>query len=208
MQIIPAILTDQPTEVTERLEQLSDLSLAVQVDFMDGQFVPSKSIRPEELPKDIKNNEWEAHLMVADPLGFAARLYPYGCKKIYWHIETLSANFSWPYLSSEVDHGAALLIDTPISKLEPYLPHIQSVLLMSIARPGFQGEKFDERVWSKISQLKKMYPRLKITVDGGVKIEHVRLLANAGVDAAVIGSAFWQFGDIKQTLAALRQATL
>ena len=207
MEIIPAILTDKSDEIIEKLSQLEGLHLTPQIDFMDGKFVPSTSLIPEHLPLSLKQKSWEAHLMVSDPVAWSARLYGYGCRRIYWHVETMWQT-SLPLSSSRVEHGIALRLETSIDAIEPHAERTENILLMGIAKPGYQGEKFDERVYDKIAAVHKRYPRKLITVDGGVKLEHMKPLANLGVSRVVVGSAFWQYGDVKATLASFLQATL
>lgn len=207
MEIIPAILTDKSDEITAKLSQLAGLHVTPQIDFMDGKFVPSTSLLPEHLPASLKGKSWEAHLMVADPVAWSARIYGYGCRRVYWHVEAMWQT-SLPLSSSRVEHGVALRLETNIDAIEPHAERTDNILLMSITRPGYQGEKFDERVYDKISAVRKRYPRKLITIDGGVKLEHMKPLAKLGVSRVVVGSAFWQFGDVKATLASLRQATL
>jgi ribulose-phosphate 3-epimerase len=208
MEIIPAILTIKPEEVADKLIKLQGLHLTPQIDFMDGEFVQTVSVKPEQLPIEIKSKSWEAHLMVNNPASFSARLYGFGCRRIYWHVEAFGKGESLPHKSSRVEHGLALKLETPIEAIEEHSKNIETVLLMSIAKIGVQGEKFDEKVYEKIEQVKKKYPRLPIAIDGGIKLEHLKNLAKLGVNRAVVGSAFWKFSDVKATLASFRQATL
>lgn len=208
MEIIPAILTRSRDEITERLTSLAGLDLTVQIDFMDGQFVPSRSLPPDDLPDELALASWEAHLMVQEPVAWSQPLYTRGVKRLYWHVEALPADAIIPHHHSDVEHGLALMLDTPIEVLEPFLSMAQSVLLMSIEDPGYQGELFVESVYAKIKALKKKHPHIKVAVDGGVKMEHLKPLSILGVDRVTVGSAFWKFGDPKTVLAAFRQATL
>ncbi|PJE75489.1 hypothetical protein COV04_04600 [Candidatus Uhrbacteria bacterium CG10_big_fil_rev_8_21_14_0_10_48_11] len=208
MQIIPSILTDSVDDLKTKLASIHGLNLTIQVDFMDGQFVKTRSLQPDDLPQELAGVSWEAHLMVQDPMSWSPPLYRLGCMRLYWHSEVLPEGLALPVHSAHIEHGLALRLETPISIIAPYLANLSSVLLLSIKNPGSQGESFDESVYEKIRQLKALHPRLKVTVDGGVKIEHMKPLTKLGVDRVSVGSAFWKFGDSKTLLAAFRHATL
>jgi len=66
---------------------------------------------------------------------------------------------------------------------------VSSVQVMSIARVGYQGEKFDERALVRISELRELYPDVTIAVDGGVSSENLKSLFDAGANSFNIGSA-------------------
>ena len=208
MEIVPSILTQSKSEIILRLESLQGLGLTVQIDFMDGQFVPSRSLAPDDLPEELMAAPWEAHLMVQQPVAWSQSLYSRGCRRIYWHVEVLPPETTVPHHLSHIDHGLALRLETPVAAIEPFVPMIQSVLLLSIREPGFQGHDFQPEVFDKIKELKNFYPHLKVCVDGGVHIEHLKPLAKMGVDRVAVGNAFWKFGDPNTVLAAFRQATL
>lgn len=208
MQIIPAILTESREELLQRLVEVRSLGLMVQIDFADGQFVESQSLPPEDLPPEILTIPWEAHLMTENPQNWSRRLYGHRPSRIYWHVEALSSGRSIPHRLSAVEHAVALRLETPLSALDPFITMVDSVLLLSIARPGYQGERFEEAVFDKIKELKKAQPRIKITVDGGIKLEHFKPLVAMGVDRAVVGSGFWQYKDLKSVLGEYRKASL
>ena len=208
MEIIPSILTNSKDDLLEKLESIRGLDVTVQMDFMDGQFVPSRSLLPEELPEDLSLSSWEAHLMVQQPMAWSQSLYPRGVKRIYWHVEVLPPETVIPHHVSHIEYALALRLETPVGAIEPFVPMIKSVLLLSITEPGYQGRPFQEEVYDKIKELRRLHPHLKLTVDGGINMEHLKPLAKLGVDRAAVGNAFWKFGDPKTVLAAFRQTTL
>lgn len=208
MEIIPSILTDSKDDLRAKVLSAQPLNVMVQVDFMDGTFVPTRSLSPDDLPDELTGMAWEAHLMVQDPRAWSQPLYLRGCRRIYWHAEVLPPNMPWPHNRSHVEHALALRLETSIDVIDQFLPLIHSVLLLTIREPGQQGQPFAEEAFEKIRQLKQRHPYLKIEVDGGVNLEQIKKLQQLGVDRVVIGSAFWKFNDPKTVLAAFRQATL
>lgn len=82
----------------------------------------------------------------------------------------------------------SLLIDTPLTVLEPLRTFLDGVQLMSIATIGSQGQPFDERVYDRIGEVKRMTP-LPVYVDGGVSMKYAGALVARGADVLVVGSA-------------------
>ena len=75
---------------------------------------------------------------------------------------------------------------------------------MGIARIGFQGEPFDERVIEKIKEIKKHYPEMIVSVDGGVSLENAQALIEAGATRLVSGSAIFEDSDISSIIGEFR----
>lgn len=208
MEIIPSILENTSGEILSKIEAIRPLGLTAQIDFMDGQFVESHSAMPDDLPIELRSVPWEAHLMVSDPVAWSLPLYIRNCLRVYWHVEVLPGVGIIPRHISKVEHGVALRLETPVSAVDDYIPAVRSVLLLSIDKPGYQGKKFQDDVYEKVKALKHKHPGVKITVDGGIGMEHLKPLKQLGVDRVAVGAAFWKFNDPKTVLAAFRQATL
>jgi ribulose-phosphate 3-epimerase len=96
--------------------------------------------------------------------------------------------------------GVALNIDTPNEQIYPLIPVVDFVQFMGIAKIGFQGEPFDERVLAKIADLRGKYPNATISIDGGVNKENAVALVKAGVNRLVVGSALFGSENISEEL--------
>ncbi len=208
MEIIPSILEKSKDGVLEKIEAARPLGVTVQVDLCDGEFAPSQTVLPDDLPQELRAVPWEAHLMVKDPVTWSGPLYARLCERVYWHAEVLPNAAIIPRHFTTIEHGLALRLETPVSVVDEFVPIVRSVLLLSIDEPGFQGKKFQESVYEKIKALKHKHPGIKITVDGGIGMEHMKPLKMLGVDRVAVGNAFWKFNDPKTVLSAFRQATL
>lgn len=208
MEIIPSILEQTKEGVLAKVEALRPLGLTAQVDLMDGEFVPSRSLEPVDLPAELRSIPWEAHLMVRDPVAWSHAVYLLGCQRVYWHAEVVSDVAQIPRHFTKVEHGLALRLETPIDIVDRFVPVVRSVLLLSIDEPGFQGKTFHDAAYDKIRELKRRHPGVVLTVDGGVNLEHLKPMRKLGVDRVAVGSAFWKYGDPKTVLAAFRQASL
>ena len=88
MEIIPSILTDSKDELFSKIESIRDSGITFQIDFMDGQFVSSRSILPDDLPEDLTQMLWEAHLMVSQPEVWSKPIYLLRASRVYWHVES------------------------------------------------------------------------------------------------------------------------
>ena len=106
-----------------------------------------------------------------------------------------------PYFKEQLKFGVAIDTKTPVSQIADLVPHISFVQCMGIARDGRQGEPFDDRVISHIQEIKKLYPKLIISVDGAVSKETAPKLIKAGATRLVIGSALFNEVDIVGAIA-------
>lgn len=219
-EITPAILVNDFSELNEKLAKFVNVTTTVQIDICDGNFVPSISwpmqpgdkssierVLDEEDGLPYWNSlDFEFDLMVLNAhkqFDFFARL---GAKRIIFHLEAeTETDFKEflesldPYFKDNIDIGLAINTTTDISKVDPFINHIDFVQCMGIENIGFQGEPFDERVLDQIKKLKIKYPELKISVDGSVNENTAPLLIEAGADRLVIGSALLQSFDVRET---------
>jgi ribulose-phosphate 3-epimerase len=91
-----------------------------------------------------------------------------------------------------VEIGIAINMNTSVKDLTPYFERVNSIQLMSIDHIGFQGEKFDENVFEKVKELRKLGFHKRISIDGGVDLDNAKILKDLGVDAVVVGSKIWE----------------
>lgn len=183
----------------------SDSAQAVQLDIADGSFAPvvswpyfhgqmSELERGARLPY-ADQMQYEIHMMVRDPLQIGVHLARAGALRLVPHIEV----FENPEIAREAfaawkqagvaEIGLAILIDTPLERLDPLVKDIDVVQIMSIARIGKQGEPFDERALQRVEELHAKYPDLMVSVDGGITEANVELLVRAGANRLCVGSA-------------------
>ncbi len=140
----------------------------------------------------------ELDLMVSDPKGLMSDLLTLGPSKIIFHIESLKDSVAdmqalRKLAPGMVSFGIAIGRQTPLETIFPIIDEglVQSVQCMGIKNIGVQGEAFDEGVLDTVRTLREKYPTLHISVDGGIKKEHVLLLKQAGATEAVVGSGIW-----------------
>src|SRR3989338_2371434 len=227
-EIIPAIMPRSFTELRESVEFMSGLADTIQIDVMDGIFVPEKSwpytdgdyegvLRLIKEGHGFPQNEFvdiEADLMIKNPEREVLPWIHAGARRIVVHFEEVStlgravslfkdqapARERPDAFSKSAELGVALHIETPHEVLAPWIPDFSFVQFMGIARVGFQGEPFDERVLEKISAFRAEYPDVTISVDGGVSLATAPRLIAVGANRLVAGSAIWKSENMEETI--------
>lgn len=209
--IIPAILPKSQSELDEKIRQLCDayFSGLVQIDVCDGVFVPSTT-NFETLPS-ADGIEYQLDLMVtletSSDLQKYIDLHP---KQIVLHLESLGnpGELLEVLRNAGIGIGLSISNDTPIQGLDPYIEQVDFIQLMGIAKIGFQGQPFDERVLDKIAEIRSKHPKMPIIVDGGVSIATAKRLTNIGATGLVAGSAVFQNGMIAENLSDLANCVI
>jgi ribulose-phosphate 3-epimerase len=208
-RVVPAVLTDDPESLRTMVRLAEGFSDYVQFDIMDGSFVPSRSIGWEHLANLSMQLRWEAHLMVFQPEDYLADFQQAGAKRVFFHYEATDAHQKIISLARELglEIGLALNPETPTAAILPLIADLDSILFMSV-NPGFYGAKFIPEVLDKITEFRKIYPDVEIGIDGGIKEDNIKLIAQNGVDCIYVGSAIFlqpQPGESFRRLSALAQ---
>ena len=172
------------------------------VDVMDGHFVPHISIGIPVAKSLSKTTEafLDVHLMISQPDKYIDAFTDAGADLVNIHIEAEGDMYSMISRIKARGKKAALTIKpaTPAEALFPYLPMLDMVLVMSV-EPGFGGQKFMPGSLDKIRLLRKEIDRLGldclIEIDGGVNLENAAMIAAAGTDVLVAGSAVFGAPD-------------
>ncbi len=197
--IIPAILTDKKNEFIRMADLSSEFTDYVQIDIMDGSFVPSKSINLDDLVDCNIKTKFEAHLMVCDPLAWVETFKKIGAEKIIYHfeIEKDLLEITAKIREQGLKVGVAIKPSTKISDFEYLVDKIDSVLFMAV-NPGFYGAEFIPGVLDKIKKFKSNYPEKLVGIDGGVKLDNLRKVKETGLDIICVGSAIFNNSNPKQ----------
>lgn len=192
IRIVPAILTKDLNDLENMVRQAETFSDYVQIDIMDGRFVPSKSVTCQQLATVPIKSSWEAHLMVLDPESCLQDLYQAGAQKVIFHFEATASPGKVISQARELDLKVGLAVnpDTPASAFMPLTGDVDSVLFLTV-NPGFYGSKFIPEVMAKVAELRKSCPELEIGIDGGIKETNIRQVAQSGVDVICVGSAIF-----------------
>jgi ribulose-phosphate 3-epimerase len=198
IRIVPAILTDDAQALNKMVASLSGAVKWAQVDIMDGEFVPSKSIGWQQVKAANLPFDWEAHLMVKEPESYFSGFKSARARRVIFHFEAaddIKATIS-AARRLDLDVGIALNPGTPVSAVAEYLPLLDNVLIMSVI-PGFYGSKFIPEVLDKVAGIRALAPDISICIDGGIKESNIIEVAAAGVDDICVGSAIFLAPDPK-----------
>lgn len=195
--IVPAVIPTSLEHITETLALISPFTHEVQIDVVDGKFVPytswpySDGAHIADLAQCTKEYMVEMDLMIEEPERVLHEYVAVDVRRIVVHLE--SVHDLAPILALRKEHdfklGFSINNDTPLSVLTDVIDSADYVQLMGIAHIGVQGQPFDERVLERIVELRKLYPTLLISIDGSVNADTVGRLAHAGADRCVSGSA-------------------
>ena len=183
----------------------------IHIDVMDGHFVPNITIGPGPVKwlRKITRLPFDVHLMISNPELYIKSFAEAGSDIITVHVETDSHLKRTIAQIKErgVKEGVSLNPATPLAQIEPILKDVDLLLVMSV-NPGFGGQKFIESVLPKIEQARKMVnavsPDVTIEVDGGITLDNIRLVAEAGADVMVSGAAIFGSGDYAHTIRAMK----
>lgn len=200
IEIIPAIMPNDFNDLNEKYSQVKDFVNIAQIDVMDGKFVSSKSWPYniiQGLTLDKIDFDFEVDLMVSNPENVVEEWIKAGAKRVIIHIESVkSIEDVFLKIPSYIEIGIAINTTTPNETIYPLIEKIDFVQFMGIEKIGFQGQAFDERVINKISDLRKNFSRIIISVDGGVSLDTAQKLVKAGASRLVSGSAIFESDDI------------
>lgn len=181
------------------------------IDIMDGVFVPNLSFGFPVLQAIRKHAQkpLDVHLMIVQPERYIQAFAEAGAAVLTVHLEAsthLHRTFQ-EIKSAGMQAGVAINPHTSVDLLEDILPETDLVCLMSV-NPGFGGQRFIERTYTKIQQLvaKRAAGGLhfKIEIDGGVNKDNAPLLAQAGADVLVAGNFVFSSTEPEQTIAGLK----
>ena len=182
------------------------------LDIMDGVFVPNISYGMPVIKAihSLAEKPLDVHLMIVQPERYVAEFKKVGAGMLTVHWEACTHLHRTIYQIKDEDMlaGVSLNPHTPISHLEDVIKDLDLVLIMSV-NPGFGGQKFIERSFERIEQLKEMIIRNNsnalIEVDGGVGIDNAANLVKAGADILVAGNAIFKSENPIETIKSLKR---
>jgi ribulose-phosphate 3-epimerase len=213
VKIAPSILSADFLRLGEEIQAAVAAGAdMLHLDIMDGHFVPNITIGPAvaEAIRSITDLPLDVHLMIENPDKFIDEFIKAGADYITVHVEASKHlhRTVQRIKNKGIKAGVSLNPATPVWSLEHILQDIDLVLLMSV-NPGFGGQEFIPAVMDKIKAVRNIINERRldvlIQVDGGVKPDNARLIAEAGADILVMGSAFFKSGDYRGLMQSLRE---
>jgi ribulose-phosphate 3-epimerase len=207
IKIAPSILSADFGILAEEIAKVEAAGAdQLHIDIMDGRFVPNLSMgfpildairKRTRLPLDL-------HLMIVEPDKYLPEFAARGADMLTVHVEAcphlqrtlVSIRELSGKRGAPVKAGAALNPATSPATLDYVTDDLDLVLLMSV-NPGFGGQKLIPTVYPKIRQVRTLLGKraVDVSIDGGVKVEHCRPLAEHGASILVAGSAVFEAKD-------------
>jgi ribulose-5-phosphate 3-epimerase (EC 5.1.3.1) len=211
--IAPSILSADFSRLGEEIKAIEKGNADwVHIDVMDGHFVPNITIGPLVVAsiREITTLPLDVHLMIQDPDKYIEKFAKAGADIITVHVETS------PHLHRSVQFikdqgckaGVSLNPATSLTMLDHILSEVDMVLIMTV-NPGFGGQEFIPSVLPKIKRLREKINEkgigVDIEVDGGVNINTISKVAQAGGNIFVAGNAVFTTPDYGKTISELRR---
>ncbi|MFC1945787.1 ribulose-phosphate 3-epimerase [Chloroflexota bacterium] len=196
VRIVPAILTDSLPDLQTMLRVSACFTDYVQVDFMDGEFVPSRSVDVAGITSLDITCGWEAHLMVRQPESHFETCRQAGAAKVIFHFEATQHPHDVVAKARTMGLGVGLAVnpETPIEAFAGLAGAVDSVLFLSV-HPGYYGATFLPEVLEKIKRFNALGTGVLTGIDGGVKEANITEIAATGVDDICVGSAVFLQDD-------------
>ena len=212
LKIAPSLLAADFARLAEEVQAVEAAGADwLHLDVMDGHFVPNLTIGPSVVAsiRQVTQLPLDVHLMIDDPAAYVEPFVRAGANHITFHIEApgVAAPDRLSAVIREIRQrgatvGISLKPATPVERLEPVLPSVDLVLVMTV-EPGFGGQRFMADMLPKISWLRERFSG-DIEVDGGLDGQTALPCIEAGASVIVAGTSIFRAPDYAVAIARLK----
>jgi len=211
VEVVPSILSADVGRLTEQVKEAQEAGAdRIQVDVMDGHFVPNLTFGPlvVEAVRRATSLPVEAHLMVERPEQFLEAFAKAGATLIEVQVEATTSLYRTVQTIKELGARAGVAINpaTPVDALREILPYIDLINVMTV-EPGFGGQKFIPHSPEKVRRVRALSSEVEIEVDGGIDARTAPLVVKAGATVLVAGNSVYGYkGGVAAGIKAIRDA--
>ncbi len=211
LKIAPSILSADFSCLGDEIKKVESCADLIHIDVMDGHFVPNITIGHGVVKciRKATKKPFDVHLMISEPNKYIEKFADAGADIITVHAEAgTHLNRTIQIIKScGKKVGVALNPATPLNVLDYVLQDIDMVLIMSV-NPGFGGQKYIDFSTRKIEALRSVILKNKlnvdIEVDGGINMDNIDIVAKAGANIIVTGSAVYNASNPEDAIKQLR----
>ncbi len=183
----------------------------IHIDVMDGHFVPNITIGPSVVQalRKVTVLPFDVHLMVENPGDYVAAFAAAGSDIITVHVEAAHHLHRTVEMIKDmgVKAGVSLNPATSLVQVEEILPYVDLLLVMTV-NPGFGGQKFITGMLKKIREAKDLVESISVEtsveVDGGITVQNIGAVSEAGADIFVAGASVFTSGDYAATIGMMK----
>ena len=195
IEIVPSILSADLGRLADQVKEAEEAGAdRIQVDVMDGHFVPNLTFGPQIVAavRRVTRLPIEAHLMVLRPEAFLEAFARSGATLIEVQVEATTSLYRTVQEIKSLGAKAGVAINpaTPVEDLREILPYVDLVNVMTV-EPGFGGQRFIEGSPEKIRRLRALSGDVEIEVDGGIDAATAPLVVAAGATVLVAGNSIY-----------------
>ena len=211
--IAPSVLSADFSQIASQIEMITNAGAdLLHLDVMDGHFVPNITFGPKMVAdiRKLTKLPLDVHLMISEPEKYVNEFAKAGADWISVHYEATDHLNRLIHQIKDAGAKAGVVVNpaTTVDVLAEIIPYVDFILIMSV-NPGFGGQKFITTSTAKAKKLsgmiKEQNSQAFIEMDGGIGVDNIKMLSDAGVNVFVAGNAVFGSADPAKTIAQMKK---
>ncbi len=204
-QVVPAVLAENPVDLGHDLKKVR-FSRRLHIDIASPPFAPRRTIGLAQLHLPVETS-CDLHLMLDNPS--AETVISLGPELAIIHFEAGGdqKNFLSRMKQVGIKTGVALLPETTVAQAAELIKNVDHVLVFT-GHLGYYGGQLRTDCLPKIAEIKAINPKIEVSVDGGINLENIEAVKNAGADILISGGFIVNSADPKDAYTRLQEAVM